>query len=88
MNPKDNEIIRGAIISAFTIAAALIWKDFFTAAIERFIPPNDQLLTQFVAAAIATIAIIIALRLFLRAEETTEEVVGRASQYMKGEEQE
>lgn len=73
-NQKGN-LIRSSIVTAFTIAVALIWKDVFTEAVNRFIPPAEHLTAQFVSAIIATALIILALKLFLSGEEKAEKVI-------------
>ena len=80
---KNGEVIKGAIIGAFTIATALIWKDVFTAVIETFVPPGEQLLSQVTAAVIATVLIIVTLRIFLSTEETAEHVIDEVGHYLR-----
>lgn len=75
MSHHKEHIVRSSIVTAFTIAAALIWKDVFTEAVDRFIPPGDHLAAQFVSAAIATTLIIVSLKAFLSGEEKAEEMV-------------
>lgn len=72
--PRDH-VVRSAIVTAFTIAVALIWKDVITAAIEMLIPARDELYAQFLAALGATILIILAIKLFVSADEKAEKVV-------------
>ena len=61
-------IITTSIITAFTIAAALIWKDVIIGVIELFLPTSDELLYKLVAAILATIFVIIAIYLILKTE--------------------
>lgn len=65
-------IVNTSIITAFTIAAALIWKDVIMAVIEVFVPPNQKLLYQFLAALIATLLVVIAIILILKTEQEVE----------------
>lgn len=67
-------IVKTSIVTAFTIAAALIWKDLFTAAIELFYP-QDVLFYQFVGALIATVFVIAAIFVTLRTEQEAETIV-------------
>ena len=74
---KKEHIVRSSIVTAFTIAVALIWKDVFTEAVNTFIPPGEHLVAQFVSAAFATALIIIVLKVFLSGEEKAEEIQGK-----------
>jgi hypothetical protein len=68
------EIVTTSIITAFTIAAALIWKDVIDGVI-RLIFPADQLLFKFIAAILATILVVIAIYIVLMAQSETEIVL-------------
>jgi len=68
-------IIKTSIVSAFTIATALIWKEVILDAIESFFPTGDILLYEFFAAIIATILVVVAIYLILKAEDETEIVM-------------
>lgn len=72
--PQDH-IVRSSIVTAFTIAVALIWKDVITDAIEKLIPARDELYAQFFAALAATILVIIAIKVFVRADEEVEHIL-------------
>ena len=65
-------IIKTSIVTAFTIATALIWKDVITDAIQKFFPASDILLYEFLTALIATIILIVVLYAILKTEEETE----------------
>jgi hypothetical protein len=67
-------IIKTSIVTAFTIAAALIWKDLVTQIIERFVPPGEKLLYNFIAAILATIVVIIVIYIILKTESEVEVV--------------
>lgn len=69
------ETIHTAIITAFTIAAALVWKDVIDAAIDRFIPAPEALLFKLLAALLATLAVIIAILLVLKTEEEVDDLI-------------
>ena len=69
------EIIKTSIVAAFTIAAALIWKDVITDIINIIIPPSNRVFYKFIAAIIATLIIIIAIYLILRTESEAEKIV-------------
>ena len=64
-------IVKTSIVTAFTIAAALIWKDVITEAIGILFP-SDQLLYKFIAAVISTIFVIIAIYIILNTEYEAE----------------
>lgn len=65
-------IVNTSIITAFTLAAALIWKDVIIALIELFVPPNQQLLYQFLAALAATFLAVMVIFLMLKTEKEVE----------------
>ncbi|MFH1325462.1 MAG: DUF5654 family protein [archaeon] len=67
-------IVQTSIVTAFTIAAALIWKDIFTEFVEIFFP-QDILFYKFIAAIIATVFVILAIYVTLRTEQGAEEIV-------------
>ena len=60
-------IVKTSIVTAFTIAAALIWKDVIVKAINTFFP-QDVLLYEFIVAIISTIFVIIAIYIVLKTE--------------------
>ncbi len=65
--PTIGGIIKTAVVTAFTIAAALIWKDVITHTIEALFP-TSILLYEVIAAVIVTILVIIAIYLILKTE--------------------
>ena len=69
-------IIQTAIISAFTIAAALIWKDVIVEFIELVVP-SGALLYKLVAAIFATGIAIVAILIILNTESEAEVVIKR-----------
>lgn len=71
------EIIKTSIITAFTIAAALIWKDVIVDFINVVIPPSNQLVYKLLAAILATIFVVIAIFLVVKTEDEAEYVVKR-----------
>jgi len=68
-------VIHTALISAVSIATALIWKDVIMNSIHTFISPNQALFYEFLIAIIATGVLILALYLFLRTESQAEFVM-------------
>jgi len=68
-------VIKTAIVSAFTIATALIWKDFISGVIIKIVPPSELLFYQFLAALISTIILIIVLYLILKTGSEAEIVL-------------
>lgn len=67
-------VVRTSIVSAFTLAAAFIWRDVIMESIEIFFP-SDQLLFKFIAAIMATAFVIVAIFVVLRAEDETKIVL-------------
>lgn len=81
MQPQAKDIIRSSIITAFTIAAALIWKDVITAVIATMVPAGEELLYQVFAAIGATVLVILGIYLFIRTEERAEYMIDKAERY-------
>ena len=77
MKTTIKSIVQTAIVSAFTIAAALIWKDVIVDFIDVFVPPARSLWYKLIAAIIATLLVIIAIYLMLETETEAEELVKR-----------
>ncbi len=69
MKQSIKGILKGALITAFIIAAALIWKDFITNIIHTVIPPGQQLSYQFLAAILATSLVVIAIYIIIKTSE-------------------
>lgn len=67
-------IVKTSIVTAFTIAAALIWKDVIEELIYLFFP-GDVFLYKFLAAIIATIFVIVAIYLVLKTEAEAESII-------------
>jgi len=65
-------IIQTSIVTAFTIAVALIWKDVFDELMQLIIPSGPRLFSKFIAAIIATIIAIVAIYIILEAQSETE----------------
>ena len=68
-------IVNASIITAFTLAAALIWKDVIMGIIEVFVQGENRLLYQFVAAVIATALVAIVIITILKTEREAEIVI-------------
>lgn len=66
-------IVKTSIVTAFTIATALIWKDVISEFIG-IIFPGDVLFYKFVAAVVATLVIVVVIYFILKAEAETEVV--------------
>jgi cytochrome b subunit of formate dehydrogenase len=60
-------IIKTSIVTAFTITAALIWKEVFSETIHLFFP-QSTLFYEFLGAVIITIFVIIAIYITLKTE--------------------
>jgi len=67
-------IIKTSIVTAFTIAAALIWKDVIDEFIQYLIPSSTELFSKFISAVIATLIVILLIYIFLKAENKTESI--------------
>ncbi len=65
-------IIKSSIVMAFSIAAALIWKDVIMDLIEIFVPAREEIFYKLLAAVLATILVIIAIYIFLKTESEAE----------------
>ena len=74
---KISSIIKTAIVTAFTIATALIWKDVIVNFIHYYFPADKFLFYEFLVAVISTIVIVIVLYLILKTEEETESLYRR-----------
>lgn len=83
MKYDKDSIVHSSVVTAFTIAAALIWKDVFTEIVNAVLPPADHLLAQIVSALIATVLIILALKLFLSGEKKAEKVLEEVEEMME-----
>ena len=68
-------IIKTSIITAFTIAAALIWKDVITDTIELIVPPGEEIFYKFLAAVLATALVVIAIYIILETQHEAETVI-------------
>lgn len=75
MKTTIGSIIKTSIITAFTIAAAFIWKDVITGFIEIIFPPRQALLYKFIAAVLATTFVILAIYIILKTESEVENVI-------------
>ena len=62
-------IIKTSVISSFSFAAALIWRDVIIEAIETLFPTNEQLLYKLIVAVLATIIVIIAIYVIIKTED-------------------
>ena len=68
-------IVKTSVVTAFTIAAALIWTNVITETINRIVSPGELLLYKFVAAIIATIFVVIAIYIILKTESRAESIL-------------
>lgn len=73
MASKVGQIIQTAIVSAFTLVTAFIWRDAIIEAIDVFFP-TQELFYKFLAAIITTILALIAIYIFLQTEHEAEVV--------------
>ncbi len=75
-----SNIIKTSIVTAFTIAAALIWKDVIVEFIELVVPSGGTLPYKVIAAVLATGFVIVAIYALLE----TESEANRMIKKMKG----
>ena len=75
-----HSVLTTAVVSAFTIAAALIWRDVITEAIELFFPAQE-LQYKFFVAIIATVIAFIGIYIFLKTEHGAEVVIHKFQHY-------
>lgn len=69
-------IVKTSIVTAFTIAAGLTWKDVIMEAMEELFA-TDLLLYKFIVAIFFTLAVIVAIYIVLKTEAETEAVIER-----------
>lgn len=75
MRPTSiKKIINTSLISAFTIAAALIWKDVIIEGISIFFPSQDQFVIKLLVAIIATVLIVVSIYTIMKTESEAEMV--------------
>ena len=65
---KVNDIVERAIIPAFTIATAFIWKDVILDFIKEIVPQNNLLLYKFFTAILSTLIIMVIIYFILKTE--------------------
>ncbi|MEX0932750.1 MAG: DUF5654 family protein [Candidatus Pacearchaeota archaeon] len=64
-------IVKTSLVTALTIAAALVWKDVFTHTIEILFP-GEILFYQFIGAIIATVLVVLVIYVVLKTESRAE----------------
>ncbi len=79
----SKSVIQTAIISAFTFAAALIWKDVIVEFIELLVPPREELFFKLIAAILATVLVVVVIFVFLKTESEAELIMRRLKQKKK-----
>jgi len=67
-------VVKTSIVTGFTIAVALMWKDIFSSTIKIFFP-EDVLFYQFLGVIIATVFAIIAIYVVLKTEYEAETII-------------
>ncbi len=76
-------IVKTSLVTGFTIATALIWKEVIVNAIHAFFPSGDFLLYEFFVAILATVIIVIMIYMILKAENETEIVIKKLKKKKK-----
>jgi hypothetical protein len=66
------KILKTSVISAFTFAVALIWRDFFVVFVEHFVPQSNAIYYQLVFAILVTLIVAVAIYVFVRTEREAE----------------
>ena len=74
---STKKVVKTAIITALTLAVALIWRDVIVSALSTLFPPNNLLLSQLIVAILSTIIIIVIIIIFLKTEQEAQEIVNR-----------
>lgn len=69
------DVIQTAIVSAFTIATALIWKDVIIEIIELLVPSGKALIYKIIAAVLATLLVVAGIYAALKTESEAEVVI-------------
>lgn len=72
-----DHIIKTVVLSAFTIATALIWKEVITETIQLFVSPGGELFYKYLIAIISTILVITAVYLILKTENEAENILNK-----------
>ena len=70
-----SSIIKSSLITAFTIAAALIWKDVIFNFITNIVPERHEIFYEFLVAVFATVIVIIAIFVIIKTESEAESFV-------------
>lgn len=70
-------IVKTSLVTGFTIAVALIWKEVVVDLIHALFPTGDFLLYEVLVAVLATVIIVVAIYFILQAERETEIVLWR-----------
>jgi hypothetical protein len=83
MAKLTKHFIQTSIVTGFTIAAALIWKDAVISAIEVFLPPKEEVLYKFLVAIISTILIISIIYIISKTETEAEFIIGKMHEKKK-----
>lgn len=74
---KSSAVVKTSLVTAFTIAAALIWKDVIVEFIELVVPSGQTLIYKVIAALFATVLIIIAIYVVLQTEYEAKHIAAR-----------
>lgn len=78
------EIIATSVISAFTIATGLMWKDVIAGLIQLLVPLSEELFFQLLAASLATVVSVVAIYTILKTEHKAETAVKKIKYKKKG----
>ncbi len=72
-----------AIIAAFTIAIAFVWKDVIIETIEHFVPPGEDLLVKYIVAILATVIMALVIYFTQKTENEAEFVIHKIEKIRK-----
>ncbi|MFH1376654.1 MAG: DUF5654 family protein [Candidatus Woesearchaeota archaeon] len=70
-------VLKTAIVTGFSIAVALIWRDFLITFLNVILPPGNEVLYSFIVAIVSTVLLITAIFVVLKTEAEAEIVIGR-----------
>jgi type VI protein secretion system component VasK len=80
---KLTTIIKTSLVTAFTFATALIWKDAMLKIIENYVPAQKVVQYILVTAFLATVILISLIYIFLQTEREAEIVLQKIIKHKK-----
>jgi len=80
------QIIKTSVVTGFTIAAALIWKEFISELMSVIIPSQEVLYAHLLSAVVATGIIVLMIYVVLKTESEAELIFDKIVNHKKKEE--